>query len=96
MGLPSPDLVLFLDLSPEVAATRGGYGQERYETSSVQLAVREIFSRIGTEVGKERWKVVDAGLGMEDVQRIVREGAEECRTNLKDEVRGLWVDGPRE
>lgn len=30
-GLPAPDAVIYLHLSPEAAAQRGGYGGERYE-----------------------------------------------------------------
>lgn len=38
-GLPSPDAVLFLDLSPEAAAKRGGFGNERYEKAAMQQEV---------------------------------------------------------
>ncbi|CAN6881920.1 unnamed protein product, partial [Brassica oleracea] len=31
VGLLAPDSVLYLDISPERAAERGGYGDERYE-----------------------------------------------------------------
>lgn len=88
-GLPAPDLVLFLDLSPEVAATRGGYGTERYETSEVQLAVRKLFSRIGEEVG-EKWCVVDAGRGKDDVEKEVWERVEKAREEVGGEVGKLW------
>ncbi|KAL8278595.1 hypothetical protein RQP46_009087 [Phenoliferia psychrophenolica] len=44
IGLPSPDLVLFLDLSPTAAAARGGFGEERYETAEVQ---RKTKVRVG-------------------------------------------------
>lgn len=30
-GLPAPDAVIFLAMTPEAAALRGGYGNERYE-----------------------------------------------------------------
>ena len=35
VGLPAPDLTLFLDVNPEVAMQRGGYGEERYEKQEV-------------------------------------------------------------
>ncbi|KAH7094018.1 thymidylate kinase [Auriculariales sp. MPI-PUGE-AT-0066] len=78
-GLPAPDLVLFLDVSPEVAAARGGYGLERYEREEVQRAVRKVFARIGdvdrlvddqarSVIGRARnWHVVDAGKSVEEV-----------------------------
>lgn len=30
-GLPAPDAVIYLAMTPEAAALRGGYGSERYE-----------------------------------------------------------------
>ena len=38
-GLPAPDAVLFLDLTVEAAAQRGGYGNERYEKQEMQREV---------------------------------------------------------
>ncbi len=49
-GLLLPDLVLFLDLPPEVARQRGGYGEERYEKEELQRRVREAFRRIERDV----------------------------------------------
>lgn len=46
-GLPAPDVALFLDVAPQTAAARGGYGLERYEREDVQRAVRAVFARIG-------------------------------------------------
>ncbi|XP_039583824.1 thymidylate kinase isoform X1 [Passer montanus] len=43
VGLPKPDLILFLQLNPEAAAERGNFGQERYETSSFQEKVLQSF-----------------------------------------------------
>ena len=40
VGLPAPDVVLFMKLSPEAAALRGGYGEERYEKTEFQNKVR--------------------------------------------------------
>ena len=60
VGLPKPDLVVFLDISTEDAAKRGGYGEERYEKEEMQGKVRklfgELFERLDVEVVK-----VDAG-----------------------------------
>ena len=36
-GLPRPDVVYFLDVSPEEAAKRGGFGEERYEKAEFQV-----------------------------------------------------------
>jgi dTMP kinase len=44
VGLPAPDCVIFLDLSPTEAESRGGYGGERYEKRDMQVRVRQRFS----------------------------------------------------
>ncbi|TFK25153.1 hypothetical protein FA15DRAFT_655393 [Coprinopsis marcescibilis] len=49
IGLPAPDVVLFLDIAPEQAKQRGGFGEERYEKEEMQARVRKLFERIGEE-----------------------------------------------
>lgn len=68
VGLPAPDLVLFLSVSAEVAAQRGGFGEERYEKSEMQEKVRQLFRRIGDDVGPKTWHELDAGQSIEDVE----------------------------
>lgn len=67
IGLPQPDLVLFLDISTEDAAKRGGYGEERYEKQDMQVKVRTLFKRLFARLPNLSVKVIDAGLSMEDV-----------------------------
>ncbi|EHK42155.1 uncharacterized protein TrAtP1_011834 [Trichoderma atroviride] len=43
VGLPRPDVVLFLDLDEETARSRGGWGSEKYEKEEMQRTVRELF-----------------------------------------------------
>ena len=38
--LPSPDLHIHLDLDPDLAAQRGGFGSERYEVTEFQATVK--------------------------------------------------------
>jgi dTMP kinase len=49
IGLPAPELVLFLDIAPDQARLRGGYVEERYEKEEMQARVRETFKRLGDE-----------------------------------------------
>lgn len=56
MGLPKPDLVLFLDISPEAAAKRGDFGNERYETSAFQQEVQKRYAEL-REDRSLKWKV---------------------------------------
>ncbi|KAK4097559.1 hypothetical protein N658DRAFT_510260 [Parathielavia hyrcaniae] len=50
IGLPRPDLVLFLDLDESAAQARGGWGGEAYERAEMQRRVRELFW--GLSLGK--------------------------------------------
>lgn len=56
-GLPKPDLVLYLTLSPEEAAKRGNYGEERYEQTDFQKKVAQNYAEL---IG-ENWMVSTAG-----------------------------------
>jgi len=46
VGLPRPDLVVFLDVSEEVARQRGGFGEERYEVAEFQRRVRSNYREL--------------------------------------------------
>lgn len=56
-GLPAPDAVLYLELSIEDAARRGGFGQERYEKKEAQTLVKQIYEQ---QLRDERWQLFDA------------------------------------
>jgi len=98
IGLPAPDLVLFLDITPEKAKERGGYGEERYEKEEMQMRVRKIFHRIGGEemvLGDEnfsaRWVTVDAGRDRDAVAKDVWTLVENLVTKgVKGPVQKLW------
>jgi dTMP kinase len=45
-GLPSPDLVVFLDVDANETATRKGYGDERYDSVSFQARVYQAFHMV--------------------------------------------------
>ena len=45
-GLPAPDCVIYLEMDPERAAARDGFGEERYETHEMQHAVRDAFRQV--------------------------------------------------
>lgn len=53
MGLPKPDLVLYLDLSSEAMAKRSGFGEERYEKEDFQNEVKKVYGLLR----EENWKV---------------------------------------
>lgn len=72
VGLPRPDLCIFLDVSPETAAQRGGYGGEKYEQTEFQARVRELFEVMWRHPDEENdVVVVNADRSMEDVERTI-------------------------
>ncbi|CAG7910499.1 unnamed protein product [Brassica rapa] len=78
VGLLAPDSVLYLDISPERAAERGGYGDERYERVDFQKKVSEFYQTLRDS----SWKIIDAGDSMEEVekkiQQVVLDKVKEC------------------
>ncbi|KAK3712099.1 Thymidylate kinase [Vermiconidia calcicola] len=71
-GLPRPDLCLFLDLSSEEAAKRGGFGTERYEKQDLQARVRDLYAEMGQHPEeREDIVVINAGRSIEELQRDI-------------------------
>lgn len=71
IGLPRPDVCLFLDISSEDAAKRGGFGEERYETKKIQDRVRELFNVLRKSPDKYDFATIDAGRSESEVERDV-------------------------
>ncbi|XP_024863606.1 thymidylate kinase isoform X2 [Kryptolebias marmoratus] len=71
VGLPKPDLVMFLQLSPVEATLRGQFGNERYETSDFQKSVQQKFEQLMKDPSVN-WKVIDASQSIEDVHDNIR------------------------
>ncbi|KAJ9162501.1 hypothetical protein P3X46_022268 [Hevea brasiliensis] len=69
IGLLAPDLVLYLDITPEKAAERGGYGGERYEKLEFQKKVAESYQALRDP----SWKIIDGCQSMEEVQKLLQE-----------------------
>ena len=55
-GLLKPHIVFFLDIDPNIASNRPGYGQEVYENTPFQTKVRDGFMQL---IDKN-WVVIDA------------------------------------
>lgn len=90
VGLPKPDLILFLQLNPEAAAERGNFGQERYETSSFQEKVLQCFYCL-MEDKTLNWKTVDASKSIEDLHREIKSIAKETMQEVQNKPLGeLW------
>ncbi|KAL4195502.1 hypothetical protein AMTRI_Chr05g73620 [Amborella trichopoda] len=89
MGLLAPDLVVYLDIPPEKAAERGGYGGERYEQLEFQRKVDQHYRTLHDPT----WKVVDACLSMEDVEEHLRQLAKDCVSSCQNgkQLSQLWL-----
>ena len=58
----------------------------------MQEKVRELFRKIGSDVGSEVWKEIDAGRSIEDVEDEIRECAlKVCTGGELGDVKKLWV-----
>ncbi|KAF2801600.1 thymidylate kinase [Mytilinidion resinicola] len=72
-GLPRPDVCVFLDISVEEAAKRGGYGGEKYEVQEMQDRVRGLFAVLRESAEKDDFVRIEGGGSFEDVQKNVRQ-----------------------
>jgi dTMP kinase len=93
VGLPRPDICLFLGISTAEAAKRGGFGMERYETDKMQTTVRQMFQELLSMPHNDEICIIDAGRAREEVAQDILEPVLECMKNL-DEIGPLRKFGP--
>jgi dTMP kinase len=93
IGLPLPDMVVFLTISPDKARERGGYGEERYETVKMQEQVREKFQELLYRV-PGRVMRIDAGESIEEVETEILQAVEGALNLVKIEGSELGSLGP--
>ncbi|CAG7923185.1 unnamed protein product [Penicillium olsonii] len=91
IGLPSPDLCLFLSISPEEAAKRGGFGAERYENETMQTRVRELFRTIFEK--QKGVSIIDAGKSINEVASEIQGAVAGCIARM-DATAPLGKLGP--
>ncbi|XP_049579468.1 thymidylate kinase [Syngnathus scovelli] len=92
VGLPKPDIVLFLRLSPVEAALRGRYGEERYEDAAFQSAVLDRFNQLMDDPSVN-WKVVDASGSMNEVHNdIVQKSLDTIHIAQTQPLGELWTN----
>ena len=93
VGLPRPDICLFLNISTEEAARRGGFGGERYETNDMQTRVRKLFESLLSMPHNDEICVIDAGRSEAEVAQDIFEPVLECMKNV-DAIGPLRKLGP--
>lgn len=65
-GLPKPDVVFLLTLSPEEMILRPGFGDERYENADFQKDVANLYDKLCDE--GDNWVKINAAGSIDDVQ----------------------------
>ncbi|WRT64072.1 thymidylate kinase [Kwoniella shivajii] len=94
-SLPLPDLTLYLTLPQEVASQRSQFGEERYETISMQQATREQFALVAQQVtsrhGESKWTQVDASGTIEQVADRIWGLVGEIADGIEGDIGRLWV-----
>ncbi|KAJ7228161.1 thymidylate kinase [Mycena pura] len=91
VALPAPDLTLFLDITPEKARERGGYGEERYEKEEMQRQVRDVFRVIASEFDDATWVTIDAGRKQDAVAADIWDCVHPLANGIVGPVQRLWV-----
>lgn len=90
-------MTIFLDITPEKAKERGGYGEERYEKEDMQVRVQEIFRRIGKEMIDDggNWVEVDAGRERLVVSEALWALVEPLAKGMGGPIQRLWSEEGR-
>jgi len=90
-GLPKPDMVIQLTVDQSCAQGRGGFGEERYETTDFQSQVRKMYSTLEEE-NNDIWRRVDGSGTIEQVTEKLSEIVLEVMGGEKsDDIQKLWL-----
>ena len=85
--LPKPDLVCFLDVSPEEASKRGNYGNEKYEKVEFQAKVRDNYKKLE----EDNWEVIITdGKTLDQVFEEVESVVKNVLAAEKETIQPLW------
>lgn len=88
VGLPKPDLVLYMSAPQEVLASRGGFGMERYESSEFQERVCKNYDLLRDA----SWVQVDCSRSVEDVHREIESVVLSTMSKELANVETLWTE----
>ncbi|XP_063056388.1 thymidylate kinase [Engraulis encrasicolus] len=92
VGLPKPDLVMFLKLNPAEAEGRGEFGAERYETSVFQRTVQTRFDQLMQDK-TVNWQIIDAARSIEEVHEDVKEHSVNAINRVEEQpLQELWKE----
>jgi len=75
-GLPRPDVCIYITISPDEAAKRGGFGEERYEKQEMQERVRGLFGELQQASERTDFVEIDGGRALDAVEKDVLQAVE--------------------
>lgn len=94
IGLPVPDAVFFLHVDQSVGASRAGFGDERYENTTMQGTVRNQFREPSLRAGVN-WHDVDGARDIavihEEICEAVKEARKTDQENNVQPIPRLWI-----
>lgn len=86
-GLPKPDLVFLLNLSPDALIKRAGFGGERYERDEFQQAVYKNYLKMKDD----SWRLIDADKDIEELHEEITAHTQEVIKKVQaSELKTLW------
>lgn len=95
IGLVRPDAILFLSVDANVAESRGGFGDERYENSTHQNAVRGVFKTLremDEQSGEGSWYDINADGTIDEVKARIETVVKEVMEDMGP-IKKLWSAG---
>lgn len=93
-GLPRPDVCVYLTISPEEAAKRGGFGTERYEKQEMQARVKNLFNELQKHSEGQDFIEIDGGKDLDEVEAAVLEAVEGRIRTVEESNKALGVIEP--
>ncbi|KAK2748490.1 Thymidylate kinase [Myotisia sp. PD_48] len=82
IGLPRPDIWFFLNITPEVAQTRGDYGLERYERIDMQTKAGRIFMSLCGIEHNEEMRIIDASKEKQEISDEILAEVLACKADI--------------
>ena len=86
-GLLKPDLVVYLTLSEETSARRGGFGDERFDSTEMQKKVGKAFEKM---IEHPLWQVIDADKTEDDLNVELQKLVINKIQSVDEEIQTLW------
>jgi len=93
IGLPVPDGVFFMHIDASVGASRSGFGDERYENTTMQTSVRQVFREAPLRAGVA-WNDVDGARDIAVIHAEISATVESIQKSEQENVkpiRQLWM-----